>query len=127
MGFIQLLIDIITKIKYIMFKIIAFFIITLLAQLNVRVDILFSYREHLHVCVISLRGEALVHKASIAPSLFIVVSLSSQESVRSFTYVLRESILNLSTIFLLDFGAFSTVFFFFHFCSTMLSHKNNFL
>ena len=58
------------NISYIMFKIIAFFIITLLARLYARVRILLLCGMHLHGHLISLRGEAWAHKTSYTPPLY---------------------------------------------------------
>jgi len=44
-----------------MFKIIAFFIIALFAQLYVRVGILLKCGKHLHGRIISLKGEVCFH------------------------------------------------------------------
>ena len=59
----------------IMFKIIAFFIITLFARLYARVGILLTYRygKHLHDCIISVRGEVCAHKPGLTTPRFIKV------------------------------------------------------
>ena len=49
------------------------------------------------------------YKTGLTPPLFIKVSVPIQESERSCICVLGESVLPLSTIFLLDFGNISTV------------------
>ena len=68
----------------IMFKIIAFFMITLFARIYVRVGILLTCGKHLpmHDRIISLTGEACAHKTSLAPPLFIEVSVPIQENER---------------------------------------------
>jgi hypothetical protein len=48
-------------------------------------------------------------KISLTPTLFIEVPLASQKSEQSCIYVLGESILPLSMIFLLDFGNFFSI------------------
>ena len=55
----------------IMFKITAFFIITLLARLFVRVDILLTCGRHLHDRIISVRWDVWAHKTSLTQPLFI--------------------------------------------------------
>ena len=52
---------------------------------------------------------------SLSTSIFIWVPVSSQENERSSICVLGESILPVSTIFLLDFGTVPTVRYFFSF------------
>jgi len=54
-----------------MFKIIAFFIIKLFAQLCVRVEILLTCGKHVHHRIISLRGETWAYKTCLTPPLFI--------------------------------------------------------
>jgi hypothetical protein len=56
-----------------MFKIIAFFIITLFARLYARVGILLTYGKHLHDCIISVRGEVCAHKPGLTTPRFIEV------------------------------------------------------
>ena len=57
----------------IIFKIIAFFIITLFARLFVRVGILLTYGKHLLDRIISLRGEVCTHKPGLTTPRFIEV------------------------------------------------------
>ena len=52
--------------------------------------------------VISLRGEAWTHKTSLAPSIFIEVSVPSHENQRYYIWVLLVSILPVSTLFILE-------------------------
>ena len=71
----------------IMFKIIAFFILTLFAQLYMKVDTCGIWGKHLHDRIISLRGKVLwIHETSLAPPLFFEVP--RQESERSCICVL---------------------------------------
>ena len=74
------------NILYIKFKIIVFFIITLLTMLYVRVGILLTSRKHLYDPIISLRWKVWVHKTSLTPLRFIAVQ--SQESDQSCICVL---------------------------------------
>ena len=68
-------ISLIINILCIIFKIIAFFILTLLAPVYMRTGILLIYGH-----VISLRGEVCAYKTSLTPPLFIEVSVPSQQS-----------------------------------------------
>ena len=72
-----------------MFKIIAFFIITLYAQLFARICILLTCGKPLHDLIISLRREVRAHQTIVIPPLFIDVSVTSQKSERSFILVVR--------------------------------------
>jgi len=101
-----------------MFKIIVFFIITLLAMLYARVDILLTCAKHSHDLIFSLTWEILAHKTSLAPPSFIEVPVPSQESEWSCICVLGVLILSLPTIFLLTFGTVSTVWYLFVFLLT---------
>ena len=65
-----------------------------------RVDHLLWCGKHLHHRIISVRGGVWAHKTSFTPQLFIEVPASSQESERSYIFVLWISILPLSMIFL---------------------------
>ena len=56
----------------IMFKIIAFFIITRSARLYVNVGYIYIYEKHMDDRIISLRVELSAHKTSLTPPLFIV-------------------------------------------------------
>jgi hypothetical protein len=66
-----------------MLKIIAFYIITLKTRLYVRLVILLTDGRQLLDKIISLRGEAWVHKTSLTPPLCIEVPVPSQESEQS--------------------------------------------
>ena len=83
----------------------------------------YFWHKHLHESIISLKGEAWGHKASLSPTHNIEVPVSSQESERSCLCMLGVpsqeserscicvsgvSILPLSTILLLNFGNVST-------------------
>ena len=68
----------------------------------------YFWHKHLHESIISLKGEAWGHKASLSPAHNIEVPVSSQESERSCICVSGVSILPLSTILLLNFGNVST-------------------
>ena len=121
-------------------KIIAFFIITLPARLDVRVGILLSYGKHLHDCIISLRRErnsalsaqvivnpttirsrprcplrrqAWPHITSLIPSLFIEVQ---KRRVSGHILVCQGY---LSMIFLLDFWCY--ILLTIHFCDILLT------
>ena len=62
---------------YIMFNIIAFFIIKLFNRLLcVRGDILLACGKHLHDHTISLGGEVSAHKISLTPSVFMTRKVS---------------------------------------------------
>ena len=63
-------------ILYIMFPIIALFIITLFALLYVNVGISLAYEKHLHDRIISLSEDVLSHKTSLATTFFIEVAVS---------------------------------------------------
>jgi hypothetical protein len=63
----------------IMFKIIAFFIMTLFARLYVRVDILLTCGKHVHDRIISLREEVWAYKTSLIQPPLIEVSVPNQE------------------------------------------------
>ena len=80
-----------TRICFDQCKIIACFIVTLFAQLNVRVGILITRGRHLHACIISLRGEVWANKTSLTPPHFIEVAGPSQERERSCICVLGVS------------------------------------
>jgi hypothetical protein len=54
--------------------------ITLIGRMHIGVDLLLRGEKHLHVHVISLRGEVLVHKISLITLLFIEVPVPNQES-----------------------------------------------
>jgi len=113
----------------IMFKIIAFFIITLFARLYVRVDILLLYEKLLHDHIISLRGEVWDNKISLTPPLFIEIPVPSQECDQSCIVVLGLSILHISTSFLLDCGTVLSLWYFlffilFHLISNSLLVQN---
>jgi hypothetical protein len=99
-----------------MFKIMAFFIITLFARLFVKVDILLTCEKYLYDNIISLRGKIWDHKTSLIQPHFIEVSVPRQEWERSCICILRVLILSLSTILILDFRIVPTVwhFLFFH-------------
>jgi hypothetical protein len=60
-----------------MFKIIAFFMITLFALIYVMVGIFLTYGKHLHNCIISLRGEVWAHITS--SSITFLIPVPSQE------------------------------------------------
>ena len=62
----------------ILFKIIVFFIITLLALFYTRLVI--TCGQHFHHRIISIRVEVWANKTILAPLLFIEVSVPSQES-----------------------------------------------
>jgi hypothetical protein len=63
-----------------------------------------------------------VHKTSLAPPLFIVLSVTSQKSHRSSICVLGVSILQFSATFVLGFGNVPTVWYlFFHFILLCIS------
>ena len=95
-----------------MFKIIAFFIVTLFAQLYMSVVILLTCRKHLHDCIISLRGEVWAHKTRLTLH-FIVKRLNQARKVTSHVFVcLGVSMLPLSTISIVDFGIVPTVWYF---------------
>ena len=64
---------------FVPFKILS---ITLIARLHIGVDLLLRGEKHLHVHVISLRGEVLLHKISLTTLLFIEVSVQNQKSER---------------------------------------------
>ena len=59
----------------IMFKIIAFSIIKLFAQLYVTVGILVTCAKNLHDSIISLRGEVWAHKTSLVLTLPLVTEV----------------------------------------------------
>ena len=84
-----------------------FFAITLIGRLHIGVDLLLRGEKHLHVHVISLRGEVLVHKISLITLLFIEVPVPNQESEQSCICMLSMSIF--------DFRIVPTVWYFFHF------------
>ena len=65
-----------------MLKIIAFYIITLNTRLYVRLVILLTDGRQLLDKIISLRGEAWVHKTSLTPPLCIEVPLFLRFSIR---------------------------------------------
>jgi hypothetical protein len=85
-----------------MFKIIAFFIITLFARLFVGVGILLTRGKHLHDRIISLRGEVWAPNTSLSPPLFIKVPVPGKESERSCICGLVVLILYLSAILILE-------------------------
>ena len=91
-----------------MFKIIAFFITTLLPRLYLRVGILLTCGKYVHAPIILLKEEVWAHKTSLTPPLSIEVHMSSH------VYVCCGclSILPLSVICLLDFGAVPSVWLF---------------
>ena len=76
----------------------------------------------MHDCIISPRGEFWNNKTSLTLSLFIEVSVPSQESDWSCKYVVGVSILPFSMIFRLN---FKTVLFFFHFVISQYSTKHH--
>ena len=96
-----------------MFKIIAFFIIAILALLYASSDIFLTCAKHSHDFIFSLAWEVLAHKTILAPPSFIEVPVPSQESEWSCICVLGVLILSLPTIFLLTFGTVSTVWYLF--------------
>jgi len=65
----------VTTFKYILgiiFKIIVFFIITLVTYLYVRVGIVITCRKHLHDCIISLRGRfRFIKLTRLIPTLLL--------------------------------------------------------
>ena len=70
--------------------------------LYVRVGVLLTCRRHLYDSIISLRGEVLAHKTSLAPSFFFIeMPVPSLESELSCTYLCVTGI-NFASIFLLD-------------------------
>jgi len=78
-----------------MFKIIAFFLVTLFSQLRVRVGILLTCKEHLQDRIISLRGEVWALISTSIPPPFIVVpvpfhTLLIQKRWRWLGHVLRK-------------------------------------
>ena len=105
-------------------KIIIFYI--LFSRENVFVFLLFSVFIFIFADAVSIslkknyainHNEGLVitisNKPSLTPSLCIEASVPSQESERPYRCVLGISILSLSTVFWLDFGAVPTVWCFF--------------
>ena len=97
---------------FIMFNIIAFFIVTLFAWLYMSVVILLTCGKHLHDCIISLRGEVWAHKTRLTLH-FIVKRLNQARKVTSHVFVcLGVSMLPLSTISIVDFGTVPTVWYF---------------
>ena len=74
----------VTKIKYIciVFKIIAFFIITLFALVYLMDGILLTCEQH------HFTRDVWTHKTSVSPPLFIEVPVSGQKSERSFICML---------------------------------------
>jgi len=88
----------------IMFKITAFFIITLLARLYGRIGILLICGNNLHNRIISPRGEAWAHTTRLTLTLFIEVPVSSQYSKRSCICVFGVSNLSLSAVLIFHFG-----------------------
>jgi len=64
----------------IVFKIIAFFMITLFARLYEMVGILLTYGKRLHDHIISRRVDVWAYKASLNSPCFIEVPMPSQES-----------------------------------------------
>jgi hypothetical protein len=56
---------------------------TLLTQLYLRVDILFTCGKHLHDCIISLSGDSLAHKNNLIPPRNIEMPVPSQDIERS--------------------------------------------
>ena len=99
----------------IMFKIIAFFIMTLFARLYVRVDILLTCGKHVHDGIISLREEVWAHKTSLIQPPLIEVSVPNQEHGPSCICLLVISILLLFTILIFDLGIVPTVWYLFVF------------
>ena len=87
-----------------MFKIIAFFVITLFAWLYVSVGMLMTFGENLHG-----REEIWAHKTRLRPPIFIKGTVISQESERSCINMLGVSILPFSMTLIFDFGIGSTV------------------
>ena len=80
----------------------SFFIIMLFTCLYVRVDNLFRCGKRLHDRIISPRGQALTHKKSLTPPLFIAVPLPGKENERSCICVLGVSILLHFTTLILE-------------------------
>jgi hypothetical protein len=78
----------------------------------VRVGIFYTSWKYLHDRIVSLRWEGWAYKSSLALTLFIEAPVLSQETERSCICVLVVPILPLSTIFLMDFGAVPTVWYF---------------
>lgn len=87
--------------------IVKIFIIKLYTRLYAQ--ILLTSRQHLHERITSPRGHVWVYRTSLPPPLWIEVPVPSQEKKQSHICVLGVCILLLSTRFLLDFVAVSTV------------------
>jgi hypothetical protein len=99
-----------------MYKIIAFFIITLFTWLYMRVGILLTHGTHLHDCIISLRRVVKAHTIRLTPQFsFPEVSVPSQENEQLCICVSGVSILPLSTILIFYFGIVPTVWYFLFF------------
>jgi hypothetical protein len=91
-----------------MFKIIAFFIITLFSGLYVRHFTLML--KHLHDRLISLWGEVCVHKTTLTPRLCTELPVPSQESEQSCMCVLGVLILHIATILRVGIKVFNATF-----------------
>jgi hypothetical protein len=78
----------VTKINIlcIIFKLIAFFIITLFTRLYVRVGILLTSGKHLHDSIILLRGEVWANKTSLTPP-FLLKCLYQARKVNGHVFV----------------------------------------
>jgi hypothetical protein len=92
----------------IMINIIAFYIITLLSWLHVRVSILLTCDR-----IISLREEVWVHKTGLTlPLCYCIVVFQTGNIEWSCICVIEKSVLPLSTILIFDFGIVLTVWYF---------------
>jgi hypothetical protein len=81
-----------------------------MSRLYVRVGILQTFRKHLHVRIISQRGEVWAHRTSLAPPLLLTCLYQARKvSKLSCIYVLVVSILSPFTNLLLDFRTALTV------------------
>ena len=104
------------------FKITAFFILTLCSRLCMRVGILITCWKHLHDCIISLR-EDWAHATIVAPPLFIEVSVQSQESQLSWICVNVYPICLYLRFCIFDFGIVLIVRFFCFFFHCIISYS----
>ena len=73
------------------------------------------FKLFVHGRIISLRGDAWAHRTSLTPLPFVKVPVPSQESRRLCIYVVKVSILPLSTNLMLNFIIFQTPWSFFFF------------
>ena len=109
-----------------------FFAITLIGRLHIGVDLLLRGEKHLHVHVISLRGEVLVHKISLITLLFIEVPVPNQESEQSCIWMLSVSIFDFRIVptvwyfYLSYFRIVPTVLYFFHFIHCIVYLSSNY-